>query len=68
MTALEAIKKAGAVDSAKINAAIPSTTYTGVTGAIKFDAKGDAIRSQAFIKTVDNATGAWKFVAIQTVK
>lgn len=68
MTALQAIKKAGSVESAKINAAIPSTTYTGVTGEIKFDAKGDAIRSQAFIKSVDTAAGAWKFVAIQGVK
>jgi branched-chain amino acid transport system substrate-binding protein len=68
MMALEAIKKAGSVDSAAILKAVPTTTYTGVTGEIKFDPKGDAIRSQAFIKSVDAATGAWKFMAIQTVK
>lgn len=68
MTAIEAIKSAGAPDSAKILAALPSTTYKGVSGDIKFDKNGDAIRNQAFIKTVDTSAGAWKFVAIQTVK
>ena len=67
-TALEAIKKAGSVDSAKILAALPTTTYTGVTGDIKFDSNGDAVRSVAFIKSVDTATGVWKFEAIQGVK
>lgn len=68
MMALQAIKNAGSVDTKAILKAVPTTTYTGVTGEIKFDAKGDAIRSQAFIKTVDTAAGAWKFVAIQGVK
>lgn len=67
-TALEAIKKAGSADSAAILKALPSTTYTGVTGEIKFDDNGDAIRSVAFIKSVNTADGTWKFEAIQGVK
>ena len=68
MTALETIKKAGSTDSAKILAAIPSTTYTGVTGDIKFDEKGDAVRNVAFIKSVNTSDASWKFVTIQGVK
>ncbi|SHI12489.1 branched-chain amino acid transport system substrate-binding protein [Sporobacter termitidis DSM 10068] len=68
MTALQAIKNAGSVDSAKILAAMPATTYTGVTGDIKFDDNGDALRTQAYIKSVDTANAAWKFVAIQGIK
>ena len=68
MTALQAIKNAGAADSAKILAAMPATTYTGVTGDIKFDSNGDAIRSVAFIKSVNTADGTWKFETVQGVK
>lgn len=37
----EAIKRAGKVDKAAIVAAMPATNYTGVTGQIAFDEKGD---------------------------
>ena len=37
----EAIKRAGKVDKAAIVAAMPATNYTGVTGQIQFDDKGD---------------------------
>ena len=65
--ALEAMKKADSGDKAAIMAALPSVTYTGVSGAIAFDETGDAIRDAAFVKEVDTATGEWKFVAIQGV-
>jgi branched-chain amino acid transport system substrate-binding protein len=68
MTALEAIKAAGSPESTKIMGALPATKYTGVTGAIAFDDKGDAIRDVAYIKSVNTAEGKWKFVAIQGVK
>jgi branched-chain amino acid transport system substrate-binding protein len=68
MTALQSIKNAGSVDSAKILAALPATTYTGVTGDIKFDTVGDAIRSVAFIKSVNTTDGTWKFEIVQGVK
>ncbi|HEU0204932.1 MAG TPA: branched-chain amino acid ABC transporter substrate-binding protein [Burkholderiaceae bacterium] len=37
----EAIKRAGSVEPAKITAAMPATNYSGVTGQITFDEKGD---------------------------
>ena len=40
-------------------AALPSVTYTGVSGSIAFDAQGDAIRDTAYIKAADTASGAW---------
>ena len=66
-TALEAIKNAGSVDSAAVQAALSDTTYTGVSGSIAFDDIGDAIRDSAFIKQANTETGVWDFVAAQSV-
>jgi len=66
-TALEAIKKAGSKDSKKILEALPSVTYAGVSGQIKFDDNGDAVRDTAYIKTVDTTTGSWTFKAKQGI-
>jgi len=63
--ALEAMKKAGSVDPADIKAALGSVTYKGVSGDIAFNEIGDAIRDTAFIKTSDNAAGAWKLETVQ---
>ena len=38
---VDAMKRAGGVESAKILEKLPSTDYKGVTGPIKFDEKGD---------------------------
>ena len=65
--ALEALKAAGSTDSAAVMAALPSVTYDGVSGHIEFDETGDAIRSSAFVKKINNETGEWEFVAEQTV-
>ena len=64
--ALEAMKAAGSADKADILAKLPSVTYTGVSGAIAFDDVGDAVRDTAFIKTSDNAAGAWVLETVQT--
>ena len=64
--ALEAIKAAGSPDAAKIKAALPAVTYTGVSGSIAFDSIGDAVRDTAFIKTADTANGAWVLEKVQT--
>ena len=37
----DAIKRAGKADRASITAAMPATNYTGLTGTIAFDEKGD---------------------------
>ena len=67
-TALEALKAAGTTDSAAVMAALPAVTYDGVSGHIAFDETGDAIRSSAFVKKINNETGEWEFVAEQTVE
>ncbi len=67
-TALEALKAAGSTDSAAVMAALPGVTLTGVSGAIAFDATGDAIRDAAFVKKINNETGDWEFVAEQQVE
>lgn len=64
--ALEAIKAADSVKAADIKAKLGSVTYNGVSGAIAFDAQGDAIRDTAFIKTADTATGNWVLEKQQT--
>ena len=66
-TALEALKAAGSTDSKAVLAVLPGVKYTGVTGEIAFDDVGDAIRDSAYIKSVNTETGAWDFVAVQTV-
>ena len=65
--ALEALKAAGSTDPAAVKAALPSVTYTGVSGEIAFDDQGDAIRDTAYIKTADNANAAWTLETVQTV-
>lgn len=67
-TALEAIKKADSKDPAKVMAALPDVEYTGVSGTIKFNETGDAIRDTAYIKTANTETGTWEFVTEQKVK
>ena len=64
--ALEAMKKADSGDKAAIMAALPSVTYTGVSGSIAFDTQGDAIRDTAYIKAADTASGAWVLETVQT--
>ena len=66
-TALEALKAAGSVKAADVKAALPNVTYTGVSGAIAFDATGDAIRDTAYIKTADTANNVWAQEPTQTV-
>ena len=66
--ALEAIKNAGSTDPADVLAALPTTEYTGITGTIKFDEIGDAVRDTAFVKNANTETGAWDFVTEQGVE
>ena len=66
--ALAALEAAGTTDPAAVMAILPSVEIDGVSGHIKFDDTGDAIRTSAFVKTVDNETGAWVFLTEQTVE
>ena len=65
--ALEALKAAGTTDSKAVMEALPAVTYDGVSGHIEFDETGDAIRTTAYVKTVNTETGDWEFVTEQTV-
>ena len=65
--ALAALQAAGSPEGAAVMAALPTTEIDGVSGHIKFDETGDAIRTSAFVKTVNNETGEWVFVTEQTV-
>ena len=66
--ALEALKAAGSTKGTAVKAALPSISYTGVSGLIEFDATGDAKRDVAYVKQVNNETGKWDFIAVQSVK
>ena len=66
--ALAALQAAGSPEGAAVMAALPTTEIDGVSGHIKFDETGDAIRTSAFVKTVNNETGEWEFVTEQTVE
>lgn len=66
--ALQAMQNAGSTDPADVLAALPTTEYTGITGAIAFDEIGDAVRDTAFVKVADTESGAWNFVTEQGVE
>ena len=66
-TALAALQAAGSIEGKDVMAVLPGVEIDGVTGHIAFDETGDAIRTSAFVKTVDNATGEWVFVTEQTI-
>jgi len=68
MMALAALQSAGTTDSAAVMAALPTTEIDGISGHIKFDEIGDAIRTAAFVKKINNESGEWEFVAEQTVE
>lgn len=59
MLALEAMKAAGSTKPEDVMKALPGVKYDGVTGHIEFDENGDAIVKTAYVKTADNAAGAW---------
>ena len=54
ITLLQAIKDADSVDPAAIRDALVNVEAEGVTGTIKFDENGDADKSLAFVKTVQD--------------
>lgn len=59
-----AMKRADSADPAKILAALPKTDMEGVTGPIRFDAKGDVTGGSVTMYQVKN--GAW--TVLETVK
>lgn len=56
MAAIMAIEAAGSDEGPAIRDALSTLSFHGATGAIAFDENGDAIKTQAVIKTVRNGT------------
>ncbi len=66
--ALAALEAAGSIDPKAIAEALPGLVYeNAVTGSISFDDIGDAQKDMAYVKKVNNETGAFDFVKTQTV-
>ena len=65
--ALEAAKAAGSTDPKAINDALWTLNVAGVTGQIKFDEVGDAVRSEAVVKQVNTEDGTWNYIATQGI-
>ncbi|TCJ12854.1 branched-chain amino acid ABC transporter substrate-binding protein [Parasulfuritortus cantonensis] len=59
-----AMKRADSAEPAKVLAELPKTDYAGVTGPLRFDAKGDTAGGAVTLYQVEN--GAW--VVLETVK
>ncbi|MDO4811235.1 MAG: ABC transporter substrate-binding protein [Eubacteriales bacterium] len=64
--ALEALKMAGSIEPSAVMSVLPNLVYTGVTGEIKFDSIGDAVRDSAVVKSCNTETGKWDFVTVAT--
>ena len=65
--ALQALQNAGSTDSSAVMAALPSTTYDGVSGHIAFDENGDAVRTTAYVKHANTETGTWDALPSVTI-
>ncbi len=65
ITLLQAIKDADSVDPTAIRDALVNVNVEGVTGAITFDANGDADKNLAFIKTIKD--GKFEFLTTTSV-
>lgn len=62
--ALDALEAAGSLKGEAVQAALVKLSGSYVTGAIAFDANGDAIKDTAYIKQAVN--GGFSFVKVQT--
>lgn len=61
---VDAMRRADSAEPARVLAALPATDYNGVTGRIRFDAKGDTTGGAVTLYQVKN--GKWE--VLETVK
>lgn len=66
LIAIKAIQEADSLDTVAIRDALKNISVDGVTGPISFDENGDAKKSMAFIKTIEN--GAFQFLTTTSVE
>ena len=64
MAAVAAIEKAQSTDGTAIRDALAGLSIDAVTGALSFDANGDAVKSTAYIKQAID--GGFQFYKVQT--
>ena len=64
MAAVAAIEKAQSTDGTAIRDALAGLSIDAVTGALSFDANGDAVKNTAYIKQAID--GSFQFYKVQT--
>ncbi|MFB0921767.1 MAG: ABC transporter substrate-binding protein [Oscillospiraceae bacterium] len=67
MLIVKAIETAGSKDPLAVKAALQTITYKGLTGTISFDEKGESVKKQALIKTIDVSSKQYEVLQISTV-
>lgn len=68
MMAIEAIEAASSTDPEAVSAALSGVSWHGVTGDLSFDATGDALRSDIYLKHADTYTGTYRFEKAQAAR
>ena len=66
--ALEAMRKTGSVHKADLLAQMPDISYRGITGDIRFDSMGNAIRNTVIIKAADPMANMWTLEEIRKLQ
>lgn len=66
MAAVKAIEAAGNTDGPAVRDALSKLKFDGCTGAISFDANGDAVKNTAVLKTVKD--GKFKYIDTVTIE
>ena len=67
MLVVEAIKTANSCDPQTIAKTLRTLSYQGLTGAIFFDEKGQSVKKQAFIKTINVTSQQFEVLQISSV-
>ncbi len=67
MLIVKAIETADSKDPQAVKAALKTLTYKGLTGTISFDEKGESLKKQVFIKTIDTSSKQFEVLQINTV-
>lgn len=67
MLIVKAIETADSKDTQLVKAALQTLTYDGLTGAISFDEKGESVKKQVLIKTINTSSKQFEVLQISTV-
>jgi len=67
MLVVQAIKRAGSTDPKEIMTALSTISYEGVSGNISFTDKGEAVKNQVFIKTINVSSKQFDVLQISSI-